>query len=149
MYVFVVTLHVILCLFLILIILMQPGKGGDISSAFGGGSASQLFGAAGPGNFLTRGTGVAAALFMITSITLALYSGSETAGSDAFKKAQDLGEEGSGFGPGSSTAPNPPGTTPPVAPAPEAPTPAPEAPAPAPAAPAPAPAEGTTGGATP
>lgn len=136
MYVFVVTLHVILCIFLILIILMQPGKGGDISSAFGGGSASQLFGAAGPGNFLTRGTGVAAFLFMVTSITLALYSGSETAGSDAFQKAQDLGEEGSGFGSGGA-APSDAPATPPVE-TPPAPSPDPATAAPGdPAVPAP------------
>ena len=143
MYTFVLTLHIVLCVLLVLIILMQPGKGGDVSSAFGGGSATQLFGAAGPGNFLTRGTGVIAALFMVTSLTLAYYSdpARRVGGGDAVERAkelQDEGEAGSGFG--GQKVPVPTGSSP-VAPAPE---PAPVVPAspaePAPAAPvAPAP----------
>lgn len=137
MYVFVVTLHVILCLFLVLIILMQPGKGGDVSSAFGGGSSSQLFGAAGPGNFLTRGTGLIAALFMVTSISLALYSGTPTTSGDEeeIERILQEGEEGSGFG---TTAPAPaaPAAAPEVVPAAPAPGAAPGAPVP-PVAPAP------------
>lgn len=111
MYVFVVTLHVILSLLLVVIILMQPGKGADLSSAFGGGAASQLFGASGPGNFLTRGTGAIAGLFMVTSITLSLYSTEEAQGGvNAGDVAEDLAdeEEGAGFGVGgTSTAPAP------------------------------------------
>src|SRR3954453_7494723 len=101
MYIFVVTLHIVLSTLLVLIILMQPGKGGDISSAFGGGSASQLFGAAGPGNFLTRGTGLIATLFMVTSITLALYTTDEArggAGAGDLDKVLQEGEKGAGFG---------------------------------------------------
>jgi preprotein translocase subunit SecG len=112
MEVFITTLHVILCLLLVLIILMQPGKGGDVSSAFGGGSSSQLFGAAGPGNFLTRGTGVIAGLFMVTSIALALYSGPKSRAGD---EILDEGEEGSGFGVG-TTAPAAPDAAPSAAP---------------------------------
>ncbi|MES2640834.1 MAG: preprotein translocase subunit SecG [Myxococcota bacterium] len=137
MYIFVVTLHVILCLILVLVILMQPGKGGDISSAFGGGSSSQLFGAAGPGNFLTRGTGIVAGLFMVTSITLALYSTESARGGsgveDELENVLQEGEEGSGFGAGSTNAPAPAAP----APAAPAPTPAPDA-APSDAVPVPA-----------
>jgi preprotein translocase subunit SecG len=140
MYVFVVTLHVILCLILVLVILMQPGKGGDISSAFGGGSSSQLFGAAGPGNFLTRGTGIVAGLFMVTSITLALYSTESARGGsgveDELENVLQEGEEGSGFGAGGTNAPAPAAPTP-AAPAPT-PAPTPDA-APTEAAPVPAP----------
>ena len=119
MYVFIVTLHVILCLFLVLIILMQPGKGGDVSSAFGGGASSQPFGAAGPGNFLTRGTGVIAALFMVTSISLALYGGGGSSVDDAVQqKIQEEEQEGSGFG-ASGAAPT---ATPEAAPTPAEPT---------------------------
>ena len=71
---FLMTLHIILSFLLMAVILMQPGKGADMSSAFGGGGGSQIFGASGPGNFLTRGTGVVATLFLITSITLAYRS---------------------------------------------------------------------------
>lgn len=147
MHAFLITLHVILSLLLIFVILMQPGKGADPSSAFGGGGGSQLFGASGPGNLLTRGTGVIATLFMVTSVTLAYQSTRENdrdAGGvdEGLKKTEGEGEEGAGFGvtPGSEK----PTIEAPAdgAPAPaDAPADAPAAPAegaPAPAAPAPA-----------
>ncbi|MSP55890.1 MAG: preprotein translocase subunit SecG [Myxococcales bacterium] len=139
MYPFVLTIHVILSLLLIVIILMQPGKGADISSAFGGGGGSQLFGASGPGNFLTRGTGTIAFLFMVTSISLALM-GTGTAGTAA-DAVDDAGaaEEGAGFGNSSPPAPATPVPAAPATPAPATPAPATPAPAtPVPAAPAPA-----------
>jgi len=74
MYGFVLTLHIFLCIGLILIILLQPGKGGDIGAAFGGGGSSSLFGARGPASMLQRMTTGVAVTFMFTSITLALYS---------------------------------------------------------------------------
>ncbi len=77
MYLFVVALHVLLCVFLILIIILQPGKGGDVGAAFGGGSSgggSSVFGPRGPANVLQQATTVVAVLFMATSLTLALYS---------------------------------------------------------------------------
>ena len=102
MHTFLITFHIILSLLLMFIILMQPGKGADMSSAFGGGGGSQLFGASGPGNFLTRGTGIIATLFMVTSITLAYQSTrANQAGGGAeegFEKTAGEGEEGSGFG---------------------------------------------------
>jgi preprotein translocase subunit SecG len=136
MYTFVLTLHVILSALLVLIILMQPGKGGDVSAAFAGGASTQLFGAAGPGNFLTKGTGIIATLFMVTSITLALYSTDavRSGGGDVTDDVQRLleeGEAGSGFG--TQTAPATPGAAPTQEPA--APTTDPGAPV-APQAPA-------------
>lgn len=74
MYMFVVALHVVLCLFLVLIIILQPGKGGDVGAAFGGGSSSTMFGPRGPTGLLQRATTVVAVMFMGTSITLALFS---------------------------------------------------------------------------
>ncbi len=75
MYLFVVALHVVLCVFLVLIIILQPGKGGDVGAAFGGGSSSStVFGPRGPTGLLQRATTVVAVLFMGTSLTLALYS---------------------------------------------------------------------------
>ncbi len=102
MHTFLITFHIILSLLLMFIILMQPGKGADMSSAFGGGGGSQLFGASGPGNFLTRGTGIIATLFMVTSITLAYQSTrANQAGGGAeegFKTTEGEGAEGAGFG---------------------------------------------------
>ena len=71
---FVVALHVMLCLFLILIIILQPGKGGDVGAAFGSGGSSAVFGPRGPTGILQRATTFVAVMFMGTSITLALYS---------------------------------------------------------------------------
>lgn len=132
MYVFVLTLHVIVSVLLILLILMQPGKGGDVSSAFGGGASTQLFGASGPGNFLTRGTGILAGIFMFTSIGLSLYSTqSAQSGTNVDETLQKTGEQeqGAGFGvtaPGAAPAPSDaPTVTPAPAPAPTTPDPAP------------------------
>ncbi len=143
---FILTVHIILSLLLIIIILMQPGKGADISSAFGGGGGTQLFGASGPGNFLTRGTGTVAFLFMVTSITLALLGGGSV-GSSAGSAVQTVDEEKEGAGFGNSPAKpdaaspaapvTPDAPAPAVAPAPAAPPAAPAPAAPAPAAPAP------------
>lgn len=75
MFEFVVTLHVFLSLALILIIILQPGKGGDVGAAFGGGGGgSNLFGPRGPASLLARATTAVAVMFMVTSITLAWYS---------------------------------------------------------------------------
>jgi preprotein translocase subunit SecG len=75
MYTFLSVLYVLVCLFLILVVLLQPGRGG-IGGAFGGGSSQTVFGGSGAGNFLTRLTSISAALFMILSATLAYLSSS-------------------------------------------------------------------------
>ena len=73
----VVVFHTIVALTLIAVVLLQVGKGGSIGAAFGGGGSSQtLFGSRGPATFLSRLTTVAAAIFMITSLTLAYLSSS-------------------------------------------------------------------------
>lgn len=73
-YPFIVALHIILCVLLVLIIILQPGKGGDIGSAFGGGGAGSAFGPRGPTNVLQQATTAVAVLFMFTSISLAWFS---------------------------------------------------------------------------
>lgn len=65
--------HVFVCVFLILVVLLQQGRGGGMGSAFGGAS-SQVFGGRGAGNFMTRLTAVCAAIFMLTSMSLAFLS---------------------------------------------------------------------------
>ena len=65
-------LHVMVCVFLILVVLLQQGSAADWSGAFGGGGTQNVFGARGAGSLLSRATTVAAVLFMITSFTLAL-----------------------------------------------------------------------------
>jgi preprotein translocase subunit SecG len=73
----VVIFHTVVALTLIAVVLLQVGKGGSIGAAFGGGGSSQtLFGSRGPATFLSRLTTVAAAIFMLTSLTLAYLSSS-------------------------------------------------------------------------
>ena len=67
-------IHVICCLVLVLIILVQPGKSGGLGAALGGAGAQQIFGGRGAGNFLTKTTWIAASLFFVTSVTLAYMS---------------------------------------------------------------------------
>ncbi len=68
-------LHVAACLFLVLVVLLQPGKGGGLG-AFTGAAAQQVFGGRGAGNLLTKTTWVTATIFFVTSITLAYLSSS-------------------------------------------------------------------------
>jgi preprotein translocase subunit SecG len=64
-------LHVAVCLLLILVVLIQPGKSGGLGAALGGAGAQQIFGGRGAGNLLTKTTWVSATLFFVTSVTLA------------------------------------------------------------------------------
>src|SRR5688572_7536715 len=61
--------HVLACLFLIVVVLLQTGKGADMGAVFGGGSQT-LFGSSGAGNFLTKLTTGTAIAFMLTSLIL-------------------------------------------------------------------------------
>jgi len=65
--------HVLMCLILIAIVLLQSGKGASMGAAFGGASQT-LFGSAGPANFLNKITTIAAVVFLITSFTLTIIS---------------------------------------------------------------------------
>lgn len=76
---FVLVIHIILALLMIVLILVQHGKGADAGASFGGGGAATVFGAEGSANFLTRATAVLTALFFVTSITLAVFSKKEAA----------------------------------------------------------------------
>lgn len=62
--------HVISAVALIILVLVQHGKGADMGAAFGTGSAGSLFGSSGSANFLSRSTAVAATIFFITSLSL-------------------------------------------------------------------------------
>ena len=105
-------IHVLACLFLIVVVLLQTGKGADMGAVFGGGSQT-LFGSSGAGNFLTKLTTGTAIAFMLTSLVLT-YNASRAPSSDLLNRL-------------------------PAAEAPAAPPPEPEASAPAPQAPAAAP----------
>ena len=72
MILFLYVVHVIVCFFLILVVLLQQGKGQDIGSAFGGGGTQAAFGSRTGATLLTKLTAIAAAAFMLTSITLTI-----------------------------------------------------------------------------
>ena len=74
----VTALHIIAGLFLILVVLLQTGKGAAMGSAFGSGASQTMFGSSGAGSFLTKLTTAAAVVFMVTSLTLATMSSDKT-----------------------------------------------------------------------
>jgi preprotein translocase subunit SecG len=67
-------LHVLVCLFLIFVVLLQHGKGGDIAATFGGAGSQTAFGPRGGATVLTKLTTWSAIVFMITSITLSIVA---------------------------------------------------------------------------
>ena len=76
MFVLVLIIHLLVCFSLILVVLLQSGKGGGLAGAFGGGGGSQaLFGGRGAATFLSKATTFLGAGFMLTSLGLALLSG--------------------------------------------------------------------------
>jgi preprotein translocase subunit SecG len=82
---FINVLHVIVALFLILVVLLQQGKGGGLGG-LGGASATQVFGGRGAGNFMTRLTAICATIFMLTSMSLAYLS---SGGDRALREFED------------------------------------------------------------
>ncbi|MGI9534299.1 MAG: preprotein translocase subunit SecG [Thermodesulfobacteriota bacterium] len=66
--------HVLVSVVLIIVVLLQPGKGGGLGSVFGGGSSESVFGASGAVPFLTKVTRLFAVVFFITSLSLGYFS---------------------------------------------------------------------------
>ncbi len=66
--------HTLLAISLVVLVLIQRGKGADIGASFGAGASQTVFGSQGAGSFLTRVTAIMATLFFITSLTLAYFS---------------------------------------------------------------------------
>ena len=79
----VTTLHVIICFFLIIVVLLQSGKAADLAGAFGGMGSQTVFGPRGTATVLSKATTIAAALFMITALVLVILDNnrSPTSGS--------------------------------------------------------------------
>ena len=68
------TIHVIVCLFLVIVVLLQSGKAADLAGAFGGQGSQTVFGPRGSATVLSKATAVAAGLFMVTSLSLSLLA---------------------------------------------------------------------------
>jgi preprotein translocase subunit SecG len=74
MIILVTIIHVIVCLFLIIVVLLQSGNAGYISPAFGGQGSQAAFGPRGAATALSKATTLSAVLFMLTSVTLSIYA---------------------------------------------------------------------------
>ena len=124
-YYVVVGLHVIACLFLIGVVLLQQGKNQDLASAFGGGGTQTAFGPRGSANVLSRATTILAGVFMITSLALSILRPKSSSFLDQVQTPQ------ASPAPGASALPAPaaPASTMPAAPAAASPAPAPAVPA--------------------
>jgi preprotein translocase subunit SecG len=72
LYYLIIFVHVVACLFLIGVVLLQQGKGQDLASAFGGGGTQTAFGPRGSATVLSRATTILAGVFMVTSLGLTL-----------------------------------------------------------------------------
>jgi preprotein translocase subunit SecG len=138
----VVIVQLISALAIIGLVLLQHGKGADMGAAFGSGASGSLFGATGSSNFMSKSTGVAAAVFFASTLVLANYATNPTGTSagimeGAAKVTKPAPVTGSGALPQALPAAPPASVTVPAAPAPVQ---APAAAAPAPATtPTPAP----------
>ena len=74
MVVLITIVHIAVCLFLIIVVLLQSGKSGDIAAAFGGMGSQTAFGPRGAATILSRATTWSAIIFMVTSITLSVFA---------------------------------------------------------------------------
>ena len=80
MFSIILTIHIIIAFLLIVLVLMQHGKGADAGANFGGSSSQTLFGSGGSATFLSRMTAIMATLFFITSLTLAYIASQQAKG---------------------------------------------------------------------
>ncbi len=125
-------LQILSALVMIGLILIQHGKGADMGAAFGSGGSGSLFGASGSANFLSRTTGVLAAVFFVCTLALAYFGMARTGGSGSVLERAAV----PAAAPASAAAPRPADQIPGAGPA----TPANPSASAAPAAPAAAPA---------
>jgi len=125
MYVFLLIVHLFVCLGLVVVVLLQSGKGGGLAGGAFGGSAQTVFGGRGATDFMTRATMVLGVIFFITSISLALMSGQRGAGRSLLQEqarrsaATSTAPVGGAPAPTGATAPTPvPPAATPATPAP-------------------------------
>jgi preprotein translocase subunit SecG len=81
------TIHIIVCFFLIIVVLLQHGKSGDIAAAFGGMGSQTAFGPRGAATVLSKATTWAAIMFMLTSITLSVFAARRPSSSSVLQGA--------------------------------------------------------------
>ena len=101
----VLILHVIAAAGIIVLVLVQHGKGADVGAAFGTGSAGSVFGSAGSANFLSRMTAGLALVFFLTSIGLSFLSNKRTAGKGVMANQPAATQSAPDKAPGASEVP--------------------------------------------
>jgi preprotein translocase subunit SecG len=74
MYALVMCVHVVVCIFLIIVVLLQSGKAADLAGAFGGMGSQTAFGPRGSATLLSKATTISAVLFMLTSLSLSILA---------------------------------------------------------------------------
>jgi preprotein translocase subunit SecG len=74
MYILILLVHIIVCLFLVIVVLLQSGKAADLAGAFGGMGSQTAFGPRGSATVLSKATTISAALFMVTSLSLSILA---------------------------------------------------------------------------
>lgn len=104
-YYFVIVFHVMACLFLIGVVLLQQGKNQDLASAFGGGGTQTAFGPRGSANVLSKATTILAGVFMVTCLALSLLRP---------KSSSVLDKAGAGAAPSTPAASVPAASVPPA-----------------------------------
>src|SRR5260370_31789862 len=107
-------IHVIVCLFLVIVVLLQSGKAADLAGAFGGMGSQTAFGPRGSATVLSKATTIAAAGFMMTSLSLAILATRNAASSGSVLERQKAPTKAAPAQPGQATAPvgSPPSTAP-------------------------------------
>ena len=116
LYVFLVTLHIVVCLTLMLVVLLQSGEAADLAGAFGGAGSQTAFGPRGAATFLTKATTWCAVMFLFTSMALPVHGSPRGGGGGAHSILQEFSKPSS-----SSTKTAPPIDVPinlPMSPAP-------------------------------
>ncbi|MCC7157441.1 MAG: preprotein translocase subunit SecG [Bryobacterales bacterium] len=81
------TLHVLVCIFLIIVVLLQSGKAADLAGAFGGMGSQTAFGPRGAATVLSKATTIAAVVFMLTSLTLSIMHTRQGGGSSVLERS--------------------------------------------------------------
>jgi preprotein translocase subunit SecG len=74
MYILILLIHIVVCIFLIIVVLLQSGKAADLAGAFGGMGSQTTFGPRGSASLLSRATTISAVLFMVTSLSLSILA---------------------------------------------------------------------------
>ena len=107
MVILITIVHIAVCLFLIIVVLLQSGKSGDISAAFGGQGSQTAFGPRGAASALSKATTWSAVAFMVTSITLSVFASRHAGTNSVLQGVKAAPAKSQPVKPGAPPAPTP------------------------------------------